>query len=1199
MKLFTKKTLAILLSALIVMGSISILSFAEETGEIDIKTEFYYGTDRSNAPAVVYAQKGDEVWAVVRYNCQGNFYVASSTLLLTYNTDVLEFDPSGHTIDTDGDYVLKTVNSDMGGWFTTDYTKTQLNYDFTNKGVIYAVVTKFKVQKYENYDAFTFKFKVKNDVNLDDVGIFCTDKDFNSKIVNSNIPNPNNFVWAPESQADKTNSDYTVSECLSSKDYNLKINASNNKVVFKGAALFDPNGGKINGSTEAYEANGFYGTNIAETDIPAATAITPPENKVFVGWTYEGADITSGDIAQKEFGGEGAPVEIPVFVAKYEDKAVTVTYTLGDGKTLGAYWSDTNDNADKVVDTHHNGDGLTDEKVAMGNLAKWDNYKFNAWTPGDTTVGTDDITFNATWTGPYYTVKFLDKSGAEIDSDEYLSGNTITDIPAGPANAPHNFVKWVETTDGSEPTTSTAVTRDLVYQPEYTYTLTWKFNNPDGTTGTADKFAELAEGADISVPVLGTDFSWADHNFIRWVDADGKGPADYSNKMPAKDVTFNAQWDEIKYVLTVELDGGAFENANDNPAKNNPYAAGVSVAKPADPKKTGYNFAGWTPEFPIVMDSDKTVTATWTLGEYTITYDANGGEFEGTPTNPVTVPYDTDLSTVAEPEVKKTGMTLKGWNWFDADGNPLASKPATMPGGNLTAKADWGEDTYTITFYDEDGTTPIGTATGKYGDPVTPITAPEKEGKEFDKWDPALPATFSGDTSVKAVYKDKKYTLTVDLDGGQFEDDSMNPAGVDYSYNDSVAKPAADPVKEGYRFTGWSPEFPIVMTSDKTVKALWAGKTTISLDPGEGKKPDGTPYEPFELDSESKDYPDIPDPVNGDKSFAGWYFKDPATGEPKKYDFDKSPSENLGGTFSGSIPLYAVYLTKYNVEYIVDGESVKKAEVLEGSDLLETLPADPVKEGFIFKEWKDAADKTPYDYGKMPSNDLTFTAVFEEKEAGKYTYTFKDRDKTISSGQIAEGDPIPVPPEPSRFGYIFKGWEPEVPTYMPAGDMTFEAQWELDKKFIGLVIGGTVVAGGVVGAVAASNAALITGGAIVGGIVAVAIAANTHKVTYIVDGNTYRVFYILEGTKVIVPKDPTKDGCTFNGWTPEIPDRMPDHDLVFEAKFSGSAAGNNGTPSEAITDVPATGSATAGLAVFAVISSACAAAYVMNKRKHS
>jgi hypothetical protein len=52
---------------------------------------------------------------------------------------------------------------------------------------------------------------------------------------------------------------------------------------------------------------------------------------------------------------------------------------------------------------------------------------------------------------------------------------------------------------------------------------------------------------------------------------------------------------------------------------------------------------------------------------------------------------------------------------------------------------------------------------------------------------------------------------------------------------------------------------------------------------------------------------------------------------------------------------------------------------------------------------------------------------------------------------------------------------------------------------------------------------------------------------------------------------------------------MPDHDLTFEAQFAGSA--------DIIDDVPATGSATAGLAVFAVISGACAAAYVMNKKK--
>ena len=388
------------------------------------------------------------------------------------------------------------------------------------------------------------------------------------------------------------------------------------------------------------------------------------------------------------------------------------------------------------------------------------------------------------------------------------------------------------------------------------------------------------------------------------------------------------------------------------------------------------------------------------------------------------------------------------------------------------------------------------------------------------------------------------------------------------------------------------------MTSDKTVKALWSGKTTITLNPGEGKKPDGTAYEPIVIDSDSKDYPEIPDPVLDGKEFDGWYWKD-KDGEAHRYDFTKTPEENIGAGVSGEIPLTANFLTKHIVTYIADGTTVKSDTLLTGADLTAGVPADPTKEGFVFGGWKDAAGKTPYDYGTMPDNDLTFTAVFNPKEADKYTYKFVDRGNTITSGQLAEGDPIPTPEEPSRFGYKFAGWKPDVPTYMPAGDMTFEAQWEFDKTFVALIIGGTAVAGGVAAGVAAANTALIAGGAVVGGIVAIAIAANTHKVTYLVDGNTYRVFYILKGTKVIVPKDPTKDGCTFKGWDPEVPDVMPDHDLTFNAQFSGSAAGNNGSGSEVISDVPATGSATAGLAVFAVISSACAAAYVMNKRKHS
>ncbi len=1197
MKLFTKKTLAILLSALIVMSTVSIISFADPVGKLTTQTVFYDAD--GNTADKVYAKKGDSVKATI--SLTSDFNVGTIALLFQFNSDMLELDTGRHTAVSGKEYNLISENSDVSGKFyemgTGGYNLG--NHDVTlgsGKDALYISVESFKVQKYSSSPMFTFWFKVKDSASIDDEGTMESSQDFTQ--TGSHKKRPNSVTYCEDSELGKTEGAVVTDNVYPSTEYDLIVSSTSNKVVLKGSAFFNPVGsdagtpveGTIEGATTPAEKNGFYGDNILASDIPTPVA---PAGYNFLGWSTDGSTVLDeAGITAKQFGGEGASVTPTTFIAVYEKADIQVTYTLGAGKGNGAKWSDTNNDTDKTVN-HKMGDDLASEKTANGNLAVWDSYEFAGWTPASPdVVGTDALTFNAEWDGPFYTVKYFDKDGNQVGTTEkHEAGEALGTAPAGPAADGATFKKWAEKTDGKEPSEYAAMpAKNLEFAPVYEYTLTWDYND-NGTTAPDTENHEAGETFTTKA-----DPTWGAHTFNGWVDADGKTPADYGNQMPAKAVTFKAQWD--KFRLTVDLDGGAFGAGVTNPEGE--YDDSANVPAPADPAKEGYTFAGWDPawdaDHPVVMDNNKTEKALWNVNTYTVTYDPNGGELAATATNPVSVEFDAAIP--ADPEATKTGSTFSGWDWYDADGNKLSAKPEKMPAGNLTAKAAWNGIDVTITFVDQDGTTPVGTVTGKYGDPVpadqipTP-TAPE--GYEFDKWEPELPSTFTDNITVKAVYKAKKYNLTVDLDGGAFADDAMNPAG-EYDYNESVAKPAADPVKEGFEFKGWSPEFPVIMTSDKTVKALWSGKASFTLDPGEGKKPDGTPYEPFEMDSNSSDYPEIPDPVLEGKEFAGWYWKD-ADGNTHKYDFSKSPEENIGAPVSGNIPLVAVYLDKHTVTYISDGATVKTESLLTGADLTAGVPADPTKEGFIFKGWKDASGKTPYDYGTMPDNDLTFTAEFAPVEEGKYTYTFVDRGNTISSGQLAEGDPIPTPSDPSRFGYKFAGWKPEVPTYMPAGDMTFEAQWEIDKKFVALVIGGTAVAGGVVAGVAAANTALIAGGAVVGGIVAVAIAANTHKVTYLVDGNTYRVFYILQGTKIIVPKDPTKDGCTFNGWDPEVPDVMPDHDLVFNAKFSGSGAGNNA--SDVISDVPATGSATAGLAVFAVISSACAAAYVIGKRKHS
>ena len=237
----------------------------------------------------------------------------------------------------------------------------------------------------------------------------------------------------------------------------------------------------------------------------------------------------------------------------------------------------------------------------------------------------------------------------------------------------------------------------------------------------------------------------------------------------------------------------------------------------------------------------------------------------------------------------------------------------------------------------------------------------------------------------------------------------------------------------------------------------------------------------------------------------------------------------------------------------------------------------------------------------MPDENLTFTAQYVVPGAD-YTITYYDREGNVYHTYVVHsGDPITdeyIPDDPTRFGFVFKGWDPEIPDVMPEENLEFNAKWEIDPKFVALVIGGVVVSGAVVGGVAAANTALITGAVIAGGalvIGGIVLAEHTYKVTYIVDGEVYRTFYIVEGTKIIVPKDPTKDGATFEGWTPEIPEKMPANDLTFSATWSTDKADDGAAPVDSI--IPDTGSATAGLAAFAVISSAAAAAYVITRRK--
>ena len=102
---------------------------------------------------------------------------------------------------------------------------------------------------------------------------------------------------------------------------------------------------------------------------------------------------------------------------------------------------------------------------------------------------------------------------------------------------------------------------------------------------------------------------------------------------------------------------------------------GTAITAPADPTKTGYTFAGWTPAIPSTMPAENmTIKAKWTVNQYTLTFDTNGGSTIA----PITQDYGTAITAPADPT--KIGYTFAGWT---------PAIPTTMPAENLTVTAQW------------------------------------------------------------------------------------------------------------------------------------------------------------------------------------------------------------------------------------------------------------------------------------------------------------------------------------------------------------------------------------------------------------------------------------------------------------------------------------------------------------------------------
>ena len=163
------------------------------------------------------------------------------------------------------------------------------------------------------------------------------------------------------------------------------------------------------------------------------------------------------------------------------------------------------------------------------------------------------------------------------------------------------------------------------------------------------------------------------------------------------------------------------------------------------------------------------------------------------------------------------------------------------------------------------------------------------------------------------------------------------------------------------------------------------------------------------------------------------------------------PAEVTKLTVQWTAPTYAVTLNT-NGGTIADGKDVTGYTYGVGA----TLPTDVTRTGYTFKGWYDNEDLTSSPVTAISNTETGNKEYWAKWEINQYTITVKPEngkaDITITQDY---GTAITAPEAPTREGYTFMGWDREIPTTMPAENITLKARWKDSEKPTGEIVIGT------------------------------------------------------------------------------------------------------------------------------------------------
>ncbi len=888
-----------------------------------------------------------------------------------------------------------------------------------------------------------------------------------------------------------TTQTYSANETVTGKTGNITLQAEWTPKEF--TASFDLKGGSASGSTT------YSIPYTIEDGFTFPSNFTPPSYYTTpISFTVASRAGNWDDTSVEYAGGSASPEYFygdVTFNSRYTPIVYTITY------------QDENGNFITTQDYDIENDFTLEHRSKDGYVFKyWEvvstdgNWSKTAAYTGKIEAGSvyGNVTLRRVLEAETYTVTI------QIDEDagEVYTGDLTLDyfydyalpVPGVPEKNGYNFLGWevVSATDGTSPkrwvvgetfpeqidasnfnkpqTLPMQRVGSVTIKPVWSAPITYKvtLEGAGGTVSTNSLSYNIT--GDVKLPTATRD----GYHLTGWkvVDEDGcwfKGEVynvgTYRNMYG--NVTLQAMWAENTYTVTYNANGGTVSSATQE--------YDIHSVKLAEPVRDGYTFTGWkvlsteggnwipgdvynAGATLTEMYGDVTLSATWTVKKYTITFPVESGL--------VSREYTIDQTVAGLASYAQPGYSFSHWyvsrvigesNW--RFGDVLASSFSGKY-GDIEVSAEFTPVTYTYTVVDLNGNA-IASDNYTINDSIN-LPAFSADGYIFKHWTVysvsggawvqgeyaagETPAGIGyGDVIFAPVVEKYNYNITFITDGGSAVESKT------YTVEDAVVLPTTS--KTGYYFAGWevisaagSWTVGDVLTGtlaagaygDVTLTAKWQINTYDII---------------WVADKDSKtttvqhgEIPTVPADINTDKApdarytytFTGWAPEiSPATGEM---------------TY---VAVYSTTLNSYTVTwYNEDGTAVLSTGRYDyGTHPVYNGGANPEKTAtgkyYRFTGWMNTATNTMLSEGDIITGNASYRAVFVEVQNPATVIWVIDgvpHETKWGNGETPTYVGVPSKPDANGKKYTFTGWDAEIVVVASGATYTYEAQFKEENQ---------------------------------------------------------------------------------------------------------------------------------------------------------